>query len=95
MEWAEPIIGQLKAHGFWADITDPSSGYPVFTQRGSAAYSDVDGAQRLRAWDTVQAGGCFLLSHPRWGVNVYPATFFTNAPLDVLAPLLRTANASS
>lgn len=88
VQWAEPIIDRLKAQGFWADITDPASGYPVFTQRGSAAFSEVDGAQRLHAWDTVQAGGCFMLSHPRWGVNVYPASLFTNAPLDALAPLI-------
>lgn len=95
MEWAERVVAELRAHGYWADVADPSSGYPVFTQRGSAAYSDVDGAQRLRAWDTVQAGGCYLLSHQRWGVNVYPATLFTNAPLDALREAIRLSQQRS
>lgn len=84
MSWAEKIVKELERNGHWADVADPSSGYAVFTQRGSATYSEVDGAQRLRAFDSVQAGGCYLLSHPRWGVNVYPATLFATAPIDVL-----------
>lgn len=82
--WAGTVCHQLRRQGYWADITDPASGYPVFSERGASVYPDVCGAQRLLRYDVMNTGCCRVLLHPRWGSRVYPATLFAIAPEDVV-----------
>eukprot|EP00041_Stephanoeca_diplocostata_P020910 m.478353 g.478353 ORF g.478353 m.478353 type:complete len:174 (+) comp21692_c0_seq3:232-753(+) len=88
VDWAKSVCKALHELGHWADLTDPCSGCPVFGERGSGVYPDVIGGQMLLAYDMVDTGCCKLLSHPKWQTKVYPATIFTKAPLEVVAPLL-------
>ncbi|KAJ1565714.1 hypothetical protein HK096_011372 [Nowakowskiella sp. JEL0078] len=73
---------------YWADLTDPASGYPLFSPRGLSLYPDVDGAQRLLKYQTELAGCCRIILHPKWGTRNYPATMFTTAPLNVVEDIL-------
>lgn len=73
---------------FTQDLTDPCSGLPVLSERGGEFYPDVIGGQMLLSYDVIDTGCCKLLSHPRWQTKVYPATMFSNAPLEILTPLL-------
>ncbi|KAI9207460.1 uncharacterized protein BJ171DRAFT_578579 [Polychytrium aggregatum] len=87
------IFGQkfrdnIAALGYWADMTDPASGYPIYSDRGAALYPDVDGAIRLLKYQTILAGCCKVLRHPKWGTKNYPATLFTTAPLPVVEQVL-------
>ncbi|RKP14106.1 hypothetical protein BJ684DRAFT_15550 [Piptocephalis cylindrospora] len=79
--WANRLTLALHAEGHWADLTDPASGLPVHTQQGPSFYPDVEGAERLLRYATVDIGGCRLLEHPKWGSRVYPGTLFTTAPI--------------
>jgi len=83
MHWANSIVKLLRDSGYWADLTDPCSGLPVHTQRGSAIYSDVQGHSRLLHYPSYNVGSifpCIVITHPLWGSASYPATMFTTAP---------------
>ncbi|KAJ3084874.1 hypothetical protein HDU99_000001 [Rhizoclosmatium hyalinum] len=86
--WGRYVISRIRAQGFWADMTDPCSGYPVYTPRGTSLYPDVDGAARLLKYNTHLVGCCRIISHPVWGTRNYPATLFTTCPVDLLAVVL-------
>lgn len=78
--WAQGVCAKLRVKGYWADFTDPCSGYPMLGQRGTAFYADVLGSQRLLKYDMVDTGCCKLISHPAWGTKVYPTTVFAACP---------------
>jgi hypothetical protein len=72
----------------WSDYTDPSSGYPVISERGGLLYNDVEGCEIILRYNIEYSGGCRLISHPNWKYNVYPATFFTTCSFDELIDIL-------
>ncbi|CAG8557014.1 11945_t:CDS:2 [Ambispora gerdemannii] len=84
IEWGTSICEKLRQYGHWADITDPASGFPVFSSPGPSMYPDVEGAQQLLKYDVQNAGCCHILLHPQWGSKNYPATLFTTADADTL-----------
>lgn len=47
--------------------------------------------QLLLRYRTSAAGPCKILTHPRWGSHVYPATLFAIAPLHLLEDAFRAA----
>ncbi|CAB4422460.1 unnamed protein product [Rhizophagus irregularis] len=77
--WGKEICQKLRDRGYWADLTDPCSGYPIFSERGPSIYPDVQGAVELLKYDLHNAGCCHILLHPKWGSKVYPGTLFTTA----------------
>ena len=51
-------------------------------------YPDVVGAQLLLRYETVDAGCCRVLLHPRWRSRCYPTTAFTTADVATVKRLL-------
>lgn len=51
-------------------------------------YSEVDGMGCLLNYRAYNAGFCKILTHPRWGSAVYPATIFCHAPRDTIIKML-------
>eukprot|EP00039_Didymoeca_costata_P013840 m.216756 g.216756 ORF g.216756 m.216756 type:complete len:491 (+) comp15881_c0_seq9:1318-2790(+) len=90
VEFGKKVCGLLREKQHWADLTDPCSGYPVIGERGSGLYPDVNGSWMLLRYDLIETGCCKLISHPKWGTKVYPATMFTTAPLDVVQSVMET-----
>ncbi|KAF9317347.1 hypothetical protein BG003_000868 [Podila horticola] len=88
VKWSTILHDRLEALGFWSDMTDPASGYPNYNERGRDMYPDVEGCHMLLKYDFQAAGCCKILLHPNWGSKIYPATFFTTAPLDVLQNII-------
>eukprot|EP00128_Syssomonas_multiformis_P015537 Colp12_sorted_trinity150504_noHs@22242 len=88
VDWAGQVCDQLSDSGFWADMTDPASGFPMRSNGGPSFYPEVVGAEVLLRYSVQTTGCCKVLSHPRWGSNVYPATLFTTAPLPALLKAL-------
>lgn len=86
--FALTLCHRLRSLGYWADFTDPASGYPFIGNRGSSYYPDVHASQRLLMYEFHQTGCCSMLKHPKWGTNVYPSTCFSNAPVEVLVNVL-------
>ncbi|KAK5829169.1 hypothetical protein F5H01DRAFT_329678 [Linnemannia elongata] len=88
IRWSKAIHNSLETLGYWSDMTDPASGFPSFSERGRDVYPDVEGCQLLLKYDFQNAGCCKILLHPIWGSKIYPATFFTTAPVDILVKVI-------
>jgi Methylmalonic aciduria and homocystinuria type D protein len=89
LEFGEELCGKLRRLGYWADYIDPCSGLPMLTRDCNKVYSEVDGMECLLNYKAYNAGFCKVLTHPRWGSAVYPATIFCYAPRDVVSAVLR------
>ncbi|KAI9137353.1 hypothetical protein BKA69DRAFT_1041803 [Paraphysoderma sedebokerense] len=91
VHFASILRSKLVERGYWADLTDPASGYPIYTPHPPAStsiYPDVHGAEILLSYDTLSTGCCKVLIHPRWASRVYPGTVFTDADADVVKEVM-------
>lgn len=73
---------------------NPESGTPVIGgQRGSLTHNDVRQASDLVNYQIFEGKGesCDRLIHPEWGEHVYPATLFSDAPVQVLQRVFEEA----
>ena len=92
MLWANAVRDRLKVQGYWADFTDPASGYPVYSQRGGMTCNDVEVCLMCLKYRTVDIGVCKMISHPRWKTAVYPTSMVSTAPLDAIMEALEAEN---
>ncbi len=88
VHWARAVRDRVPLE-YWVEAIDPCSGYPMFGQRGSGVYGEVEWCQTLLKYPSEQVGNCRVLRHPQWGTNMYPATLFSNAPRDLLELAIR------
>ena len=88
MEFANDFCDQLLRMGYWADFIDPCSGLPMITTDCNKVYSEVDGMECLLNYKSYNAGFCKILTHPKWGSSVYPATIFVHAPKEPIIKLV-------
>ena len=84
------LCDELRTRGFWADYIDPCSGLPMISLNCNKVYSEVDGMECLLNYKAYNAGFCKILTHPKWGSAVYPATIFAHAPADVVKSLIES-----
>jgi ribosomal protein S8 len=87
--FATKFCQKMSESGYWADFTDPVTGYPVNSTNGGMLYSDVDSCEILLKYRMESVcNTCRMVSHPEWKTSVYPATMFAIAPLhQILAAL--------
>jgi hypothetical protein len=90
MEFGDEVCQKIRQAGYWADYIDPCSGLPMLTKCCNKVYSEVDGMECLLNYKAYNAGFCKVLTHPRWGSAVYPATMFCYAPRDVVTNILHS-----
>lgn len=88
---AKGAVDAVRAQGYWADIADPATGYPIIGERGGETHNDLETLQRHLRYRSVQVGSCCVLEHPRWGTRCYPACFFVDSPAEVLQRALEQA----
>ena len=88
MEFGADISQKIRARGYWADYIDPCSGLPMLTLNCNKVYSEVDGMECLLNYRAYNAGFCKILTHPKWGSAVYPATLFAHCPEEVAREVL-------
>ncbi|GKY92448.1 hypothetical protein MPSEU_000215300 [Mayamaea pseudoterrestris] len=88
MDFARVVCHKLKGAGYWSDFIDPCSGLPMLTLDCSKVYSEVDGMECCLGYKSYNAGFCKILTHPRWGSSVYPATIFCYAPKAVVIEII-------
>lgn len=87
-DWAKTICEKLIREGHFADYIDPCSGLPMIHRNTNTVYSEVDALTTLLGYPFANAGCCKVILHPKWGSAVYPATMFTNAPLEDLLGII-------
>jgi hypothetical protein len=88
MAFARALCQRIRDAGYWADFIDPCSGLPMLTLSCNKVYSEVDGMECLLNYKNYNAGFCKILTHPKWGSAVYPATIFTYAPPQLVIELM-------
>jgi len=89
LDFGGEICGKIRGMGYWADYIDPCSGLPMITRDCNKVYSEVDGMECLLNYRAHNAGFCKVLTHPKWGSAVYPATIFCYAPRDEVIKLVK------
>eukprot|EP00124_Ichthyophonus_hoferi_P002526 Ihof_evm5s175 gene=Ihof_evmTU5s175 len=57
-QWGGQICQRLNKKGFWADMADPSSGYPMIGAQGPSFYPEVLGGQIILGYDLTSTGCC-------------------------------------
>ncbi|QDZ24838.1 methylmalonic aciduria/homocystinuria type D-like protein [Chloropicon primus] len=82
--WAKALCASLDKDGHWCDYIDPCSGLLMVHKESQAVYDEVAALSVLRGYKCSNAGCCKVVLHPNWGSFIYPATFLTTAPHDVL-----------
>jgi hypothetical protein len=88
MDFGADLCQTIRARGYWADYIDPCSGLPMLTLNCNKVYSEVDGMECLLNYRAYNAGFCKILTHPRWGSAVYPATIFAYCSEDLAREVL-------
>ena len=101
VDFSEAFAHQLQAAAaaiggpgapVWSDAADPASGLAVSGECGPSTYSEVDAIEQLLAYDVqhvgTAGGGCRLITHPRFGVDIYPASCFAFCQRSVLLAAL-------
>jgi hypothetical protein len=67
--------GAQDGVAFFMDWLDPATGLPAFSERGSTTFSDADTIEQFFPFKKVMVagpgGGCNMIEHPRFGLNVY------------------------
>jgi len=89
MDFARGLCEKIRESGYWADFIDPCSGLPWLTLNCNKVYSEVDGMECCLGYKSYNAGFCKILTHPKWGSAVYPATIFVYAPRSLVLQVLR------
>jgi len=77
--FANDMLCDIHEAGYWGDFCDPCSGLPMRSD-GNTVYGEILGLEKVRRFQTTEAGACRVALHPLWGANMYPATIFTTAP---------------
>merc|ERR1712224_597714 len=78
------VYRELTRLGYFCDSIDPLTGCAMHTRCGKR-YSEVMGAGRLLGYKVKEgSSNCPFIFHPKFGSSSYPATLFSNAPIDVL-----------
>ena len=89
--WSQTICTYLQSHQYWGDYIDPCSGLPVQTPYCTVVYPEVDAFETLLHYKSYNAGGCKIISHPVWKTNMYPASLFVRAPLNIIQDAIQYA----
>eukprot|EP00796_Vickermania_ingenoplastis_P005968 gene5968-4277_t len=69
---------------FFVDGPDPASGVALRTQRGPSTITESDILDQFFSFDAVviagAGGGCRMVQHPVFGLNVYPSSMVIGIP---------------
>jgi len=73
------VCGRLREEGYWADFIDPCSGTPHFSAHTNTTMFETDEKFRLLGFRIEDLGCCKVISHNKFGRNVFVGCIVTNA----------------
>lgn len=76
ISWGKSVSSGCLKKGFWCDLEDPATGYPLIGKRGGVTHNDVESFQSLLKYNSEQVGSCWVLEHPKWRTSCYPSSLF-------------------
>lgn len=77
---ASEICHMLKAHNYWCDFVDPSTGLPYFGPYTSTTFYETDERYRHLGFQIEDLGCCKIIRHRKWGSKIFVGSIFTTAP---------------
>ena len=79
------IESKYKDSYTFFDYVDPCSGILLNSENPNCVYYEMGGIELYRTdVPTRQMGMCRVADHPKFGVNCYVASMFTDAPKEIL-----------
>ncbi len=78
----------LTTQGYEAEVFDPRSGAPLYSQPGVLILDDVALVHALLNYPVIEQGHCRVLRHPDWSTGVFPSTILCSATPDQATGLL-------
>ena len=94
MKLGSYLRADLHTKGHFVDYMDPVSGLAMHSTT-NIVYADSTGCERVFKMDVVNIGCCKLISHKKWGTNIYPFTIFTTAPATLVLSSLHSHYANN
>lgn len=84
LQFGYRVATKLQTLGYLADVFDPRTGLPLFSQPGQIHLDDVAVVQFCLGYSTLERQGCSILLHPLWGSAVYPSILLSSATPPIL-----------
>lgn len=88
--WQQQLYERLTQQHYWCDAIDPRTGMAMHGPPGDR-WSEVTAANLMLGYSKSDEGICPIVLHPEFGHSSYPATVFTDAPLNVILDALAAA----
>lgn len=79
MRFGFDVAFNLRDRGFFSDLIDPRTGYPLLSRPGMTPHNDTAVVRTLLKYP-VYCNQCRVLVHPMWGMAVYPSILLSAAP---------------
>jgi hypothetical protein len=90
LQFGRRVARKLQHLGHLADLFDPRTGLPLFSQPGQLWLDDVAVVRACLGYQSVSHCGCSVLIHPVWGNAVYPSTLVSSAAPDLVELVARS-----
>jgi len=76
------LCGRFKDDGYWSDFIDPSSGTPHYSAHSNSTLFETSETYRALGFDIDDLGCCKVISHIKFGHNVFVTTIVTNCSVE-------------
>lgn len=83
MRFGCDIAFNLRDRGYFTDIIDPRTGYPLLSRPGNIPHDDTAVVKALLDYPIIK-NKCRVLVHPHWGSAVYPSILLSQASLIII-----------
>jgi Methylmalonic aciduria and homocystinuria type D protein len=88
IDFGEQVRERLQALGYRAEVFDPRTGLPLFSQPGAIHLDDIAVVRATLGYPTLPQGKCQILQHPVWGSAVYPSILVSAAAPEVVTSIV-------
>ncbi|KOP24468.1 hypothetical protein AMR41_20245 [Hapalosiphon sp. MRB220] len=79
MRFGLDVAFNLRDRGYFTDLIDPRTGYPLLSHPGITPHDDTAVVKALLGYPVIE-NKCRVLVHPEWGMAVYPSILLSVAP---------------
>ncbi|MBW4552687.1 MAG: methylmalonic aciduria and homocystinuria type D protein [Aphanocapsa sp. GSE-SYN-MK-11-07L] len=88
IQFGDRLIAQLTSQAYQAELFDPRTGWPLFSQPGTLHLDDIAVVRTTLGYPALPQGGCLIIQHPTWGSAVYPSILVSSASPEVLEQIV-------
>ncbi len=78
MRFGFDVAFNLRDRGYFTDLIDPRTGYPLLSRPGKIPHDDTAVVKALLGYPVIE-NKCRVLVHPQWRMAVYPSILISAA----------------